>query len=198
MKKNNFMQLMKKYFYSIFLGGLLFTGCSSSVMNEKTIESINAHVKTTDDHLSSYKKCESNILGLSAEGTSVMSYYDRESLVKMDIIYYGEGGKTEEAIYLKDGHVLYAKGLTTNYKRMIKDDNIYTDYDDVTLDPMNQFYFADQKLAGFIQGDEAIHPKSEEFLQATDRWKDKFKDLSMEENIKKICPFKGKTIEIKR
>lgn len=156
-------------------------------------QEIEAYVKEIDKNLKSYLKCEDSILGLSTEGTGVFSYYDKGILVKITPTYYGESFKTEENIYLKNGDLIYANELRKNYTMKMRGDDIYTDYNDITLDPLDQLYFRNGELSDLIRDNKSIDNNSEDFLSKADAWRSELKDLKIEKiSTRKECPHSDK------
>lgn len=168
----------------LFLVIILFLNGCGATLYSSSPEKIDTYVKEVDPK-SIYVKCEDSILGLTTEGTSLDSYYNRGELVKLEVVYYKETGKTTEEIYLRDSQILFIKELDTAYAVPLYDEN----FDIAIAETIpSQYYFQDQQLVSWIKDGATMNPQSEEFAEASKRLLGDLEGLDMERLIhRKDC-----------
>lgn len=110
---------------------LLFIGCSEpnqQAVKELTVEVVkdtlgivnqaNDYKLLVDSTKSSLKSVQHDIYE-SAEGGTVVSFYNHSDTLKKEIIYYGETGKRIVHIYLRQGKTILIEDTNISYKEPI-------------------------------------------------------------------------------
>ena len=153
-------------------------------ISKENKEAIDAYVKNVENTLETYSKCENTVFDLSTEGAQLLTYYDDNNLVKLDVVYYGETGKVEKEMYLKDNQVVHNNVINEHYNQPIYEQgDLQTEK--VILD---QQYFKNGKLAFWTKGGEIIDPSSEDFLEEANQLQKEFDNLHLSQLIEKnIC-----------
>lgn len=88
-----------------------------------------------------YRRVERSVLGLSAEGASLVGLYRGRELRKLEVTYYGEMGRTTEECYLDAGRPVFIFRVDERYDRP---------FGRVARRLEDRFYFADGRLVRWI------------------------------------------------
>lgn len=190
MKKPSYTQL--KNISIIGLTLILLAACQNGVkpnvaddrthevISEAEINIIDDYIAELDSNQASYVKCEETILGLTTEGTGLFAYYNADDLVKAEVKHFGEMGKVEEVIYLRNKDIIAIHHLRTNYNKPM-----YYDDFEIASTTESQFYFENQSPILWLKDGVEIDPSTEEFRSRAENWKKEFKNLNLTE--KKVC-----------
>lgn len=148
------MMKMMKMMQVILLISLFFSACSQGEQGSnysedrrpeqqlnlidtiKVIHDIDNKVKLVDSRQLAYGEVEQSLLGLSSEGSSVNSYYDDMTLVKIKAAHYGEMGNVELQYYLGNGKLIFIKEKYSNYNKPM-----YYDDSEIKSVENNTYYF---------------------------------------------------------
>lgn len=141
---------------------------------------IDTDVNVIDNNLSSYTVCEDTILGQTTEGTGLRLYFDAGKLVKAWVGYYGEMGKTEENIFLKNNQIIFAETALTEYDKPM----YYEDFQ-VKSTTDDTFYFKDESLAPWLKEGIAVDRLSAEFKSRAKEWQIELESLDLDK--KQVC-----------
>jgi hypothetical protein len=83
------------------------------------LNSKNNYVNSVEENLLAYDSCERSVDVKTTEGASLTTFYGTKGLVKMELVYYGEIGKVERSVYLKDGSVFSVIDFDYTYNKPI-------------------------------------------------------------------------------
>lgn len=149
------------------------TGQPAKTDTLKIIKNIKAQFSAINSGSNLYKKKERMVSGLSAEGGTVISYYNKTVLVKEHVILYGETGKVEMDLYFNKGALFFEYKSETTY-----DKPIYIKGYKIKSVEENRYYFHNAELIRWLgPGNKIVNPLSDKF---------KDKNKSLKESLKQI------------
>jgi hypothetical protein len=109
---------------------------------EKEIQSIRQSYAAINRNQARYRKVKKELSGFSAEGGELLAYFDGPAIVKMIATFYGEGGKSYEEYYYREGKLIFVLRKESRYSRPLSGRVISI--------KLNRFYFHDDKLVRWI------------------------------------------------
>jgi hypothetical protein len=119
-----------------------------------------------------YRLVLKDIMGLSAEGGELKSYYDGKDLKKSVLIFYGEMGKSLKEYYFAGGQVFFCYERHTEY-----DKPIYMKDMHIEKIEENRYYFTRGKMIRWVGTSGKIVP-SDQYAEKTQvllpLWKEAF------------------------
>ena len=106
------------------------------------IQSIRAHYATINKNASKYKAVKKELTGFSAEGGSLVAYFDGPKLMKMVANHFGEGGKAVEEFYYWDDRLIFVFRTDSFYDKHMSGK--------VARKEENRFYFDNDRLIRWV------------------------------------------------
>ena len=139
----------------------------------RIIKDIKAQFSAINSGSNLYRKKERAVSGLSAEGGTVTSYYNKTVLVKEHVVLYGETGKVEMDLYFNQG------GLFFEYKaETIYDKPIYIKGYKIKGVQENRYYFYKGELIRWLgPGNKIMNPFSDKFKDENKALKESLKQI---------------------
>lgn len=128
------------------------------------IEKIDAYVRSTNENIHLYPKCEADIFDLSSEGASLVVYYNNKDVIKTEVEYFGEMGKERQDIYLMESEFVFVESSEVSY-----DKPFYFDNYKIVSETINQFYFKDGSPVIWRKDGTEVEFSSEEFALRRER-----------------------------
>lgn len=122
---------------------------------EDPIASIRQHYAQINGRAARYRKVKKELSGFSAEGGTLLAYFDGANIMKIAATFYGETGKTSEEYYYWDGKLIFVLRKESRYSKPLSGRVVAT--------KENRFYFKDDKLIRWIDenGKQAASDTSE-------------------------------------
>lgn len=131
--------------------------------NETVISNIKDTYNNINSNIHKFSTKQIILDGYSAEGGSLITYYDKEGkIIKMTAEYLGETGRASEEFYLENESLCFILRRNEFYNHPI-----YQEGDiKVARTEDDRFYFANGKLMQWIDSKKkVIDPKSQEFKE---------------------------------
>ncbi len=149
------------------------------------IQGIDKYQKDIDENLRALTLCENDALGFSTEGSNLLAYYKDKEFVKITATHFGETGKMEENMYLKDGKILFLHSVHTNYDRFIYDEGEVQTLSEEKED----LYFSEGTLILWVKDRVTIPENSPEYHAQEEELKknlDELRSFLTKENCKNL------------
>jgi hypothetical protein len=106
------------------------------------IQSIKEHYATINKSVPKYKTVKKMLTGFSAEGGSLVAYFDGSKLMKMVANHMGEGGKAVEEYYFWDDRLIFVFRTDSFYDKQMSGK--------VARKEENRFYFDNDRLIRWV------------------------------------------------
>ena len=123
--------------------------------NDEIVKDINIKYKTTQENLNSFDTIIVPIIGKSTEGSELMGFYDKDDLIFMTIVHYGERGKRSKEYLYANRKLCYVEDTYYSYNRPIysdekmakeNNDTISFDSKKTEINEHGRYYFKSEKL----------------------------------------------------
>ena len=138
----------------------LIMNCTTRVYDE--IGEIRREVDRIQSQLSDLQQTERILLGVSAEGASVIAYRADRSIRKIAVEALGETGKYMTDFYFSNGKILFCYSKIIDYGRDIMDSLEGKELEENIVEE-NRFFFADDKLVHWLKFEDAIPPSNQRY-----------------------------------
>ena len=122
---------------------------------EDPIVSVRRHYAQVNSKAARYRKVKKELSGFSAEGGTLLAYFDGPNIMKIAATFYGETGRTSEEYYYWDGKLIFVLRKESRYNKPLSGKVV------ATIE--NRFYFKDDKLIRWLDenGKQAASDTSE-------------------------------------
>jgi hypothetical protein len=110
--------------------------------DETAIGAIRREYAAINKGVSRYRKVKKDLSGFSLEGGEMTAYFRGPQIVKIVAIHYGEGGRTLEEYYYRNGQLIFVFEKVLNYDRPLSGKVVST--------TENRFYYNDGELIRWI------------------------------------------------
>jgi hypothetical protein len=121
------------------------------------IQAIKQQYATINKSAASYTTVKKELSGYSAEGGTLIAYFDGPKIMKMVVNHYGEGGRAIEEYYYSDNRLIFVFRKDSGYDTPMSGKVVYTGE--------NRFYFNKNRLIRWINEDaRQVAPGSREYL----------------------------------
>jgi len=101
---------------------------------------------------------EKDLTGMSTEGGTLFSYYDKTELKKSVLSFYGEMGKRVDEYYFKEGRLIFLFKQEFYYNQPIYIEEGFG----IAKTEENRYYFYDNKLVRWVDSDKVMRDVSSE------------------------------------
>ena len=114
----------------------------ANAQTEDPITSIRQHYAQINRNGARYRKVKKDLSGFSAEGGTLVAYFDGPKIMKIAATFYGETGRTSEEYYYWNGKLIFVLRRESRYSKPMSGKVVAT--------KENRFYFKDAKLIRWI------------------------------------------------
>lgn len=126
---------------AVLLVGLVSIA-SGSPQTEGSINAIRQHYAAINKRVGKYRKVKKRLSGFSLEGGELTAYFQGPAIMKIVAMHYGEGGRTLEEYYYRDGKLIFVFEKVSQYDRPLSGKVVST--------AENRFYYDNDKLIRWI------------------------------------------------
>ncbi|HLG03636.1 MAG TPA: hypothetical protein VI731_08585 [Bacteroidia bacterium] len=142
------MKIRNLAFLAFLFGPLNFIHAQ---VTDSIIVVIKEKYKHIRDNLQSYDTTETAIWDQSSEGGEVIGYFENDSLVLIEITYFGETGKTGLEFYFEKGQLIFVLDKHYEYNRPITDTVMFDP--NKTKITEDRYYFYQAQLIRWLDND---------------------------------------------
>jgi hypothetical protein len=122
------------------------------------IQTIREQYATINKSAARYKSVKKDLSGFSAEGGTLVAYFDGPKLMKIVASHYGESGKAVEEYYYWDDQLIFVYRKDSNYDKPGSQKVVRT--------AENRFYFSNDRLVRWLDKNaKQIEPGDSEYLE---------------------------------
>jgi hypothetical protein len=114
----------------------------TSGQTEDPIASIRQHYAQINRNAVRYRKVKKELSGFSAEGGTLVAYFDGPNVMKLAATFYGETGKSYEEYYYWDGKLIFVLRRESRYSKPLSAKVVAT--------TENRFHFKDDQMIRWI------------------------------------------------
>ena len=125
----------------LFLSGAI-PGSAAPGSTEAAVRAIRQRYAEINAHAAKDRKVKKELAGFSAEGGTLVAYFDGEALAKIELTFYGESGEATEEYYYQDDKLVFVFWADSNYDHLRSGKIAHTDE--------SRFYFRDDTLIAWI------------------------------------------------
>jgi hypothetical protein len=130
----------------------------SSSSQGDPIQTIREQYATINKSAARYKSVKKDLSGFSAEGGTLVAYFDGPKLMKIVASHYGESGKAVEEYYYWDDQLIFVYRKDSNYDKPGSQKVVRT--------AENRFYFSNDRLVRWLDKNaKQIEPGDSEYLE---------------------------------
>lgn len=135
-----------KTILAIFLAAFLPVGlvsiASASPQTEDSINAIRQQYAAINKRVGKYRKVKKRLSGFSLEGGELTAYFQGPAIIKIVAMHFGEGGRTLEEYYYRDGKLIFVFEKVFQYDRPLSGKVVST--------VENRFYYDNEKLIRWL------------------------------------------------
>lgn len=129
-------------FVSVFLPPAARHCLAAQLQTPDPIQTIRRQYTAINKGLARYKKVKKELSGFSLEGGDLVAYLEGPAVVKMVANHYGEGGKSYEEYYYRQGKLIFVFRRDSRYDRPMSGKVVRTEE--------NRFYFENDRLIRWL------------------------------------------------
>jgi hypothetical protein len=109
---------------------------------EQSINAIRQQYTAINKRVGKYRKVKKRLSGFALEGGELTAYFQGPAIMKIVAMHYGEGGRTLEEYYYRDGKLIFVFEKVFQYDRPLSGKIVST--------VENRFYYDDDKLIRWL------------------------------------------------